>query len=104
MGTEGPFPGGKAAGTWSWPLVPRSRIHGSRHLLPHMPSWRSSCLHKYRDNFTFYMLILSFLLHLNLLSVCSHRVTGLSIVAFFMLQGLLTALFHCRAFSSNLSS
>jgi hypothetical protein len=33
---EGAFPGGKAAGAWSWPLqlVLRSRKYGSIHLLP----------------------------------------------------------------------
>jgi hypothetical protein len=40
------FPGGKAAGAWSWPLtlqlVPRSRKCGSIHPLPHTPSWRSA--------------------------------------------------------------
>jgi hypothetical protein len=33
--------------------VPRSRIRGSIHPLPHTSSWRSASLVKHRDNFTF---------------------------------------------------
>jgi hypothetical protein len=40
MGTGGSFPGGKAAGAWSWPLTRTS-------------SWRSVALVKCRDSFTF---------------------------------------------------
>jgi hypothetical protein len=50
------FPGGKAAGAWSWPLTPSSAeveeyvelyLHS-----PNTPSWRGAQL-KHRDNFTF---------------------------------------------------
>jgi hypothetical protein len=35
-------------------LVPKSRIRGSIHPLPHTPSWRSAQLVKHRDNFIFF--------------------------------------------------
>jgi hypothetical protein len=35
-------------------LVPRSRIRGSIHPLPHTSSWRNALLVKHKDNFTFY--------------------------------------------------
>jgi hypothetical protein len=35
------------------PLVPRSRICGSIHQLPHMSLWHNTELVKHRDNFTF---------------------------------------------------
>jgi hypothetical protein len=34
-------------------LVPRSRINGSIHPLPHTPPWCGASLVKHRDNFTF---------------------------------------------------
>jgi hypothetical protein len=36
-------------------LVLRLRKRGSIHPLPHMLSWHSASLVKYRDNFTFYL-------------------------------------------------
>jgi hypothetical protein len=36
-------------------LVPRWKIHGSIHPLPHTSSWRSASLVKHRDKFTFYL-------------------------------------------------
>jgi hypothetical protein len=47
MGTRGPFPGGKVARAWSWPLthlclVPRSRKSGATPLLPHTSPWRGA--------------------------------------------------------------
>jgi hypothetical protein len=43
IGARGSYPGGKAAGAWSWPqLVLRSRKCGSIQPLPHMLSWRSA--------------------------------------------------------------
>jgi hypothetical protein len=43
MGTGGSFPGVKRPGceTDHSQLVPRSRIHGSIHPLPHTSSWRN---------------------------------------------------------------
>jgi hypothetical protein len=42
MGTGVSFPGVKRQGREADQLVPRSRKHGSVHLLPHTPSWRSA--------------------------------------------------------------
>jgi hypothetical protein len=56
MGTRGSFPGGKAAGAWSWPLtsklLPSSRMHGA---IPPLPIRLSDVLSlkKHRGNFTF---------------------------------------------------
>jgi hypothetical protein len=36
-------------------LMPRSRIRGSIHPLPHTSSWRSAYLVKHGDNFTFFV-------------------------------------------------
>jgi hypothetical protein len=56
MGTRRSFPGGKAAGAWSWPLTSiycrGQRMSGVIPLLPNTPSWRGAQL-KHRDNFTF---------------------------------------------------
>jgi hypothetical protein len=50
---EGTFVGVKRPGRQAdLQLVPRSRIHGSVHPLPHTYSWRSVSLVKYRDKFT----------------------------------------------------
>jgi len=55
MGTGGAFPGGKAAGAWSWPLTSiqcrGQRMSGAIPPLPSKPSWRGVQL-KHRDNFT----------------------------------------------------
>jgi hypothetical protein len=52
-GNGGSFPGGKAAGAWSWPLVPRSM----RGAIPPLPQYVFMvwCLVKHRVNFTFYL-------------------------------------------------
>jgi hypothetical protein len=59
MSIRGSFPGGKAAGAWSWPLTPSSaevkewvdlHLHSTN-----TPSWSGAQL-KHRDNFTFYLL------------------------------------------------
>jgi hypothetical protein len=54
--TRGSFPGGKAAGAWSWPLTStycRGQECVELYLhSPRRPSWRSAQL-KHRDNFTF---------------------------------------------------
>jgi hypothetical protein len=56
IGTRGSFPGGKAAGPWSWPLISIScraqRMSGTIPPLPNRPSWRDNQL-KHRDYFTF---------------------------------------------------
>jgi hypothetical protein len=50
MGTECSFSGGKAAGTWSWPLT--SIYRGGQECVelflhsPNMPSWRGAQLKK----------------------------------------------------------
>jgi hypothetical protein len=56
MATRGSFPGGKAAGAWSWPhlhLVSRSKSEWSYTSTPPIRLWRGAQL-KHRDNFTFY--------------------------------------------------
>jgi hypothetical protein len=57
MGNKGSFPGGKAAGAWSWPLA-LIKCRGQECLelyfhSPNTPSWRGAQLKKHRDNFTF---------------------------------------------------
>jgi len=55
-GTGVSFPGGKAAGAWSY-LVPKSRMRGA---IPPLPPkvFMAWCLVKHGDNFTFsYLLI-----------------------------------------------
>jgi hypothetical protein len=58
MGTRGgSFPGGKAAGAWSWPLTSIScRGQRMRRAIPPLPQYAfmTWCLVKHRDNFTFY--------------------------------------------------
>jgi hypothetical protein len=55
VGTRGSFPGVKAAGAWSWPLISiyyrNQRMHGS---LPPFPNYvfMAWCLLKPRDNLT----------------------------------------------------
>jgi hypothetical protein len=56
MGTRGSFPGGKAAGAWSWPLT-SIKCRGPECMeiylhSPNTPSWRGAQL-KHRDNFSF---------------------------------------------------
>jgi hypothetical protein len=50
MGTRGSFPGGKAAGSWSWPLTSilcrGQRMSGAIPPLPNTPSWRGAQLKK----------------------------------------------------------
>jgi hypothetical protein len=58
MGTRGSFPGGKAAGSWSWQLNSiwwrGQRMSGAIPSLPSTPSWRGAQFKKKRkDNFTF---------------------------------------------------
>jgi hypothetical protein len=55
VGTRGSFPGGKAAGTWSWPLPSTAEVKEWVELYLHSPnmlSWHGAQL-KHRDNFTF---------------------------------------------------
>jgi hypothetical protein len=53
MGTRGSFPGGKAAGAWSWQQTSiycrGQRMSGATPPLPNTPSWRGTQL-KHRDN------------------------------------------------------
>jgi hypothetical protein len=46
MGTISSFPGGKAAGAWSWPLTSiycrSQRMYGDILSLPNTPSWRGA--------------------------------------------------------------
>jgi hypothetical protein len=56
MGTRGPFPGGKAAGAWTWPLS-STQCWGQGCVglylhSPNTPLWRGTQLNK-ADNFTF---------------------------------------------------
>jgi hypothetical protein len=55
VSTRGSFPGGKAAGEWSWPLTATycrgQRMCGAIPLIPNTPSWRGAQL-KHRDIFT----------------------------------------------------
>jgi hypothetical protein len=56
MGTRSSFPGGKAAGVWSWPLTSIwCRGQRKRGYVPPIPEYVfvAWCLVKYRDNFTF---------------------------------------------------
>jgi hypothetical protein len=57
MGTRGSFPGGKAAGTWSWPLTSiwyRGQECVELYLhSPNTPSWCGAQLKKHRYKFTF---------------------------------------------------
>jgi hypothetical protein len=58
MGTRGSFPGGKAAGAWSWPLTSiycqgQECVELYLHS-PITPSWHAVQL-KHRDNFTFHL-------------------------------------------------
>jgi hypothetical protein len=57
IGTGGSFPGSKAAGAWSRPLL-RSRISGFVHPLPHKPSCRTALLVNHREIFTFFTVVL----------------------------------------------
>jgi hypothetical protein len=56
VGIRGSFPGGKAAGAWSWPLTHIQHWSQECEVLylhsPNTPSWRGAQL-KHRDNFTF---------------------------------------------------
>jgi hypothetical protein len=56
MDTRGSFPGGKAAGAWSWTFISiwcRGQEWVELYLhSPNMPSWRGAQL-KHRNNFTF---------------------------------------------------
>jgi hypothetical protein len=56
VGTRGSFPGGKAAGAWSWPLTSiwcrGQRMSGAIHPLPQY-AFMAWCLVKHRDNFAF---------------------------------------------------
>jgi hypothetical protein len=53
MGTRGSFPGGKAAGAWSWPLTSIcQRMSGGIHPLTQY-AFMAWCSVKVRDNFTF---------------------------------------------------
>jgi hypothetical protein len=63
MGTRGSFPGGKAAGAWSWPLPSSAEVKEWVELYvhsPNTPSWRGDQL-KHRDNFTFFSKLYSLL-------------------------------------------
>jgi hypothetical protein len=56
MGTRGSFPGGKAAGVWSWPpTFIYCRGQRMRGAIPPVPQYAfiACCLVKRRDNFTF---------------------------------------------------
>jgi hypothetical protein len=44
MGTRGSFPGGKAAGAWSWPLTPSSAEVKECVDFPNTPSWHGAQL------------------------------------------------------------
>jgi hypothetical protein len=55
MGTRGSFPGGKAAGAWSWPLTPSSAEVKNAWSYTSTPQYVSMawCLVKHRDNSTY---------------------------------------------------
>jgi len=56
MGIGGCFPGGKAAGAWSWPLTSTyCRGKRIREVIPPLPQYvfKEWCAFKHRDNFTF---------------------------------------------------
>jgi hypothetical protein len=58
MRTRGCFPGGKAAGAWSWPVPSSAEVKEWVELylhFPSTPSWRGAQL-KHRDNVTFTLL------------------------------------------------
>jgi hypothetical protein len=53
MGTGGSFPGGKAAGAWSWPPPSSAEVKECVELYFHSrntPSWRGAQLEKHMDN------------------------------------------------------
>jgi hypothetical protein len=64
MGTRGSFPGGKAAGAWSWPLTSiyfRGQEHVELYLhSPNKPSWRGAQL-KQRETLPLYIYIYLFI-------------------------------------------
>jgi hypothetical protein len=54
MGTRGSFPGGKAAGAWSWPLVPRSKNEWNYTSTPEY-AFMTWCLVKAQGQFYLYL-------------------------------------------------
>jgi hypothetical protein len=60
IGRRGSFPGSKAAGAWSWPLIPiycrRQRMSGAIPPLPHTSSWCGAQL-THSDKFTFTFMV-----------------------------------------------
>jgi hypothetical protein len=59
MGPRGSFPGGKAAGAWSWPLISiecrDKRMSGAIYPLPNTPSWRGAQLKKAQGQLYLYL-------------------------------------------------